>query len=158
MADFEDDEELDEPESFDAIEREVAVRAPLEAVWAVVSVPGWWVNDGAIVDHDIEEDAGLYRVDDPASGVYLVDIVGLDEPEFAAFRWYPLEADEFPDERVTDVEISLAEGSDGTTRVHVAESGLSHVSDDPEVARQAWEDEGGGWDEQLAALRARLEG
>lgn len=156
MADFEDDEELDEPESFDAFEREVTVHAPVEDVWAVVSAPGWWINDGTIVDHDADEDGGLFRVGDSASDAYLVDIVGLDEPDFAAFRWYPLGTDEFPDERVTDVEISLTENPDGSTQVHVAESGFSHVADDPDVARQAWEDEGGSWDQQLTALAARF--
>ena len=75
----------------------------------------------------------------------------------AGTRWYPLADDELPDEYATRVEISLSEERGGVG-IHVEESGLASVSDDEAVARQAYEDAVGMWEQVLTAAKSYLEG
>ena len=72
-------------------------------------------------------------------------------------RWYPPGRRELPDEYATRVEISLSEERGGVG-IHVEESGLASVSDDEAVARQAYEDAVGMWEQVLAAAKSYLEG
>ena len=48
----------------DTIEREIFIAAPAEKVWELVSVPGWWINDGAL---DL---ASVERLDDERAVVH----------------------------------------------------------------------------------------
>lgn len=150
----------DDPETrqdYDTIEADVRIQASAEAVWALVSEPGWWINDGPLGDHEIDQDEdGLYHVNDPEAGTWLVEKTDEDPMDVVAFRWYPLAGDEFPEERTTRVEFSLSE-EDGAVALHVEESGLSGVSDDSDVARQAWEDNTAGWEKELEAAKEHLE-
>ena len=38
----------------DTIEREIFIAAPVEKVWELVSVPGWWINDGTLDLESVE--------------------------------------------------------------------------------------------------------
>ena len=40
-------------------ERQIDIDATAERVWALVSTPGWWINDGTIVEHLIERRGDL---------------------------------------------------------------------------------------------------
>ncbi|MCF2711615.1 MAG: SRPBCC domain-containing protein [Schaalia hyovaginalis] len=155
--DFFDDDSKQPEEDFDRVEVERALRAPIEDVWAVVAEPGWWMNDGPLDDHEVTRDEdGVYRVLDPDAGEWLVAKADEDPMDLVAFRWYPLASDELPEEYATRVEISLSDEG-GEVVVHVEESGLSSVSDDEDVARQAWEDEAGMWEDVLGALERFFE-
>ena len=130
------DEPVEGENDFDRVETDVVVDATVERAWALVSEPGWWVNDGPLGDHDVTRgDDGVYRVNDPEAGQWLI---------------------EKADGRTTRVEISLSEERGGVA-IHVEESGLSSVSDDEDVVRQAWEDEAGMWDQVLTAAKEYLE-
>ncbi|MGB3184946.1 MAG: hypothetical protein WBG36_01175 [Ornithinimicrobium sp.] len=59
-------------ESTDRIERTVQIQADIERVWSLISEPGWWVNDGAIVAHKIERDGDTSIVHDPAHGAFVI--------------------------------------------------------------------------------------
>ncbi|MFC7581447.1 toxin [Schaalia naturae] len=150
----------DDPETrqdYDTIEADVIIHADLEDVWSLVSEPGWWINDGPLGDHETDRgDDGLFRVTDPQAGTWLVAREDEDPMDVVSYRWYPLAGDDFPEERTTRVEFSLSE-EDGGIALHVEESGLSGVSDDPEEARQAWEDSAGMWPDELLAARDHLE-
>lgn len=153
---FDDDENTPE-EDFDRVEVDREIAASVEDVWAVVSEPGWWVNDGPVDDHEVTlDDEGIYHVTDPEAGEWLVEKVDEDPMDVVAFRWYPIASDELPDEYATRVEISLSEEGDSVS-VHIEESGLSSVSDDEDEARQMWDDEAGMWAEALDAIKAHLE-
>ena len=154
---FDDDDDPATRQDFDTVEVDPEVDAPIEAVWTLVSEPGWWINEGPLGDHEVVQDEdGLFHVSDPEVGTWLVERADLDPMDVVSFRWYPLAGDEFPEDRATLVEFSLSE-EEGTVVLHVEESGLSSVSADPEVARQAWEDAQGMWERELAAARAHLE-
>ncbi len=153
---FDDDENTPE-EDFDRVEVDCGIAASVEDVWAVVSEPGWWVNDGPVDDHEVTlDDEGIYHVTDPEAGEWLVEKADEDPMDVVAFRWYPIASDELPDEYATRVEISLSEEGDSVS-VHIEESGLSSVSDDEDEARQMWDDEAGMWAEALDAIKAHLE-
>lgn len=153
---FDDDENTPE-EDFDCVEVDRGIAASVEDVWAVVSEPGWWVNDGPVDDHEVTlDDEGIYHVTDPEAGEWLVEKADEDPMDVVAFRWYPIASDELPDEYATRVEISLSEEGD-SVNVHIEESGLSSVSDDEDEARQMWDDEAGMWAEALDAIKAHLE-
>ena len=153
---FDDDENTPE-EDFDRVEVDREIAASVEDVWAVVSEPGWWVNDGPVDDHEgTLDDEGIYHVTDPEAGEWLVEKADEDPMDVVAFRWYPIASDELPDEYATRVEISLSEEGDSVS-VHIEESGLSSVSDDEDEARQMWDDEAGMWAEALDAIKAHLE-
>lgn len=153
---FDDDENTPE-ENFDRVEVDRGIAASVEDVWAVVSEPGWWVNDGPVDDHEVTlDDEGIYHVTDPEAGEWLVEKADEDPMDVVAFRWYPIASDELPDEYATRVEISLSEEGD-SVNVHIEESGLSSVSDDEDEARQMWDDEAGMWAEALDAIKAHLE-
>lgn len=153
---FDDDENTPE-EDFDCVEVDREIAASVEDVWAVVSEPGWWVNDGPVDDHEVTlDDEGIYHVTDPEAGEWLVEKADEDPMDVVAFRWYPIASDELPDEYATRVEISLSEEGDSVS-VHIEESGLSSVSDDEDEARQMWDDEAGMWAEALDAVKAHLE-
>ena len=153
---FDDDENTPE-EDFDRVEVDREIAASVEDVWAVVSEPGWWVNDGPVDDHEVTlDDEGIYHVTDPEAGEWLVEKADEDPMDVVAFRWYPIASDELPDEYATRVEISLSEEGDSVS-VHIEESGLSSVSDDEDEARQMWDAEAGMWAEALDAIKAHLE-
>ena len=153
---FDDDENTPE-EDFDRVEVDCGIATSVENVWAVVSEPGWWVNDGPVDDHEVAlDDEGIYHVTDPEAGEWLVEKADEDPMDVVAFRWYPIASDELPDEYATRVEISLSEEGD-SVNVHIEESGLSSVSDDEDEARQMWDDEAGRWAEALDAIKAHLE-
>ena len=95
---FDDDENTPE-EDFDRVEVDRGIAASVEDVWAVVSEPGWWVNDGPVDDHEVTlDDEGIYHVTDPEAGEWLVEKADEDPMDVVAFRWYPIASDELPDE------------------------------------------------------------
>ena len=101
--------DADVEDDLDRVETDVVVDCDIEAAWALVSEPGWWVNDGPLGDHEVSlGDDGLYRVSDPDAGDWLIEKADEDPMDVVAFRWYPLADDELPDEYATRVEVSLS--------------------------------------------------
>ena len=72
------------------------------------------------------------------------------------FRWYPVASDEFPEEMLTTIEVSLSEEK-GKIALHVEESGIAALSDDEDEAYQLWEDEAGLWDQAVDSAKDYLE-
>ena len=146
----------------DRIERSIEIAAPLDRVWAIVSVPGWWINDGAIVEHRIDRDEAepdIVVVHDEDAGRFRVRVVELDEPHHAAFRWLGGYTDDHAtpgDEGTSLVEFSLT-SSGPTVTVRVVESGFADLPVSDERKRAAVDDNTDGWIEELAALRDTVE-
>ena len=158
MSFFDMTSDADVEDDLDRVETDVVVDCDIEAAWALVSEPGWWVNDGPLGDHEVSlGDDGIYRVSDPDAGDWLIEKVDDDPMDVVAFRWYPLADDELPDEYATRVEVSLSEERGGVA-IHVEELGLASVSDDEAEARQAYEDAIGMWEQVLVAAKNYLEG
>jgi hypothetical protein len=169
--------------STDRIERSILIRTDLAAAWALVSEPGWFINDGGITRHEVERDGDLARVTDPDHGTFLIRTVALEEPHRAAFRWLPVEpspeteaatelaletASETPpapepvsgqaqDEGSTLIEFRLEDSGDGTVRLTVDESGFESLPVSEETRRHTLEDNTEGWIIELAVARQFLE-
>ena len=133
--DFFGDDETETPgQNTDSVEADVLIDTTIENAWALVSEPGWWINDGPLGDHDVEHgDDGLYHVTDPEAGTWLVE-----------------KLDEDP------IEVSLSEEK-GKIALHVEESGIAALSDDEDEAYQLWEDEAGLWDQAVDSAKDYLE-
>ena len=65
-------------------------------------------------------------------------------------------SDEFPEEMLTTIEVSLSEEK-GKIALHVEESGIAALSDDEDEAYQLWEDEAGLWDQAVDSAKDYLE-
>lgn len=140
----------------DTITREVQIDAPLAVVWELVSRPGWWINDGTIVDNTIEEKEDVVLVTNVTHGTFPLIIDASREPSYVAFRWAPWDEREVQTGN-TLVEFFLDGEPDGPVTVRVVESGFSSVDRDAgDVARNYRENES-GWEAELGALKAAVE-
>ena len=139
----------------DSIERHIVIDAPTERVWQLISEPGWWINDGAIVAHRIERRDELAIVHDPVHGVFALRTVALDRPRYAAFRWQddPDDVDGAP----TLVELTLETLAEASVRVTVLESGFASLPVSAAQRRQRIEQHESGWTKELGLAQGVLE-
>lgn len=149
---------------FDRIDREIVIQAPTAQVWALVAEPGWWINQGAVIEHRLEADGpDRVIVHDPHVGTFAVTRVAEEPQNYVAFRWYsgasePRRAGALADDTSTLVEFHVsAEGAD-STRVHVVESGFAGLDEVAQQRRAMFDDNSTGWVEELTALRQHFEG
>ena len=140
----------------DRIEQEIVISAPLDRVWDLVSVPGWWVPSE--VETEPDRTPGSQTVRESARwGRFPVEVVEMRPPSYAAFRWASQApgADLAPG-RTTLVEFFVAEAADGVS-VTVVESGFSALDVPEQVRQNQLKDNTGGWSQELDSLRKRAE-
>jgi len=140
----------------DTIERSIAISAPLERVWDLVTEPGWWVPADEPVTADRTPGVVVNR-ESEKYGRFPVQVVDLKPMTYAAFRWsstYP-NADLEPG-RTTLIEFTLSPSDDGVT-VSVVESGFAALDATDEQKRQGIEGNTDGWRMELDSLRTRAE-
>jgi uncharacterized protein YndB with AHSA1/START domain len=147
----------------DIIERDIFIAAPVGQVWELVSVPGWWINDGALDLDSVErlaDDRAVVHHSD--SGDILVERLAADEPRSVTFRWLVSGAEVARPEAAEDqflytrVTFTLTTESGGT-RLAVTESGFATAAMEEKARRRAYADNSEGWEIELAAARAYLE-
>ncbi|AEF41396.1 SRPBCC family protein [Hoyosella subflava] len=134
----------------DRIERQIDIAAPASRVWTLISEPGWFINDGVIVEHQIDQNGDVSVVHDPVHGAFSFQTVELVEPRYAAFRWLGGDAGS------TLVEFWIDERNDGSVSLRVAESGFSTLTVSEEERRRKIDDNTEGWETELAAARSYL--
>jgi uncharacterized protein YndB with AHSA1/START domain len=147
----------------DTIERDIFIAAPVEKVWELVSVPGWWINDGTLDLNSVErlaDDRAVVRR--PDAGGLLVERLEAEAPRTVAFRWLVSGAevrrpdaaeDQFLYTRVT---FTLTP-EPGGTRLAVTESGFATAAMEEKARRRAHAGNSEGWEIELDAARAYLE-
>lgn len=118
----------------DRIEREIQVDAPIERVFALVSEPGWWIEDGP--QRSVTREGEVTWVELPQHGRFPVVPVSAHPPHHLAFRGGG--PGQEPGEG-TLVEFHLAE-RDGGTWLRVVESELG-TPFDVEGNEKGWEHE-----------------
>jgi hypothetical protein len=59
----------------DRIERQIDIDASAERVWRLISEPGWWINDGRIIGHRLEQHDGYTLMHDPKHGAFAIQTV-----------------------------------------------------------------------------------
>ncbi|WP_218593433.1 SRPBCC domain-containing protein [Pseudonocardia oceani] len=127
----------------DRIEREIRIDAPIERVFALVSEPGWWIEDGP--ERTVTREGDVTVVELPRHGRFPVVTVSADAPHHLAFRGGgPGQTAE----EGTLVEFHLTEDGGGTL-LRVVESGFGAGAD---IAGDEQ-----GWEHELAAARGRAE-
>jgi uncharacterized protein YndB with AHSA1/START domain len=114
--------------------------------------PGWWINDGDVVDHRIERDGDLCVVHDPVHGAFQVRVVASEPLRYAAFRWRSDGVTRSVDGPTTLVEFWLDDHGDGTVTVRVVESGFDGLDATEEIRRANRDGNDDGWRQELAAL------
>ncbi|MBM9468225.1 SRPBCC family protein [Nakamurella leprariae] len=151
---------MDTVETVDRIEQSIEIAAPPERVFALISEPGWFINDERLVDHRIEQISDtVHVVHDPAHGSFAFATVALDPPRAATFRWIQsLEHAADPSAPSTLIEFTVADLDDGRVRLTVVESGFASLPGDAAEARQRIEGNTKGWIIELALARDALQG
>lgn len=147
----------------DTIERDIFIAAPVEKVWELVSVPGWWINEGTLDLDSVEWlDGNRAVVHHCDAGDILVERLEAQAPRSATFRWLVSGAgvrrpeaaeDQFLFTRVTFTLTPAA----GGTRLAVMESGFAAAAMEEKARRRAYADNSEGWEIELNAARAYLE-
>ena len=140
----------------DIIERSIAISAPLERVWDLVTEPGWWVPTDEPVTADRTPGSVVVR-ESEKWGRFPVEVVDLKPMTYAAFRW----SSSFPGAdleagKTTLIEFNLEPSQDGVT-VSVRESGFSGLDAPDELKKQGIESNTDGWRMELDSLRTRAE-
>ncbi|NVM99479.1 ATPase [Arthrobacter sp. SDTb3-6] len=135
--------------STDRIEREISIAASAEKVWELIRRPGWWINDGEVVDHAFDPDSDVNVIIHPVHGTFRIRTVALEAPRYAAFRWLG-DDDAAP---TTLVEFWI-DGDDSGVTLRVAESGFDSLGVSEEERRRKFEGNAEGWQIELdAALK-----
>lgn len=141
------------PAAVDRIEDEIYITSDLDTVWQLVSRPGWWINDGDVdPEPELREEGDLVLLAHPEWGDFALQVVELDQPRYAAYRWRSVPATELGDGS-TLVELWV-EQRVGGVMLRVAESGFTQLSEDAGAAAQQREDNAAGWANELKAARA----
>jgi uncharacterized protein YndB with AHSA1/START domain len=151
----------------DSIRRQIDIAASAEKVWSLITRPGWYVNDGTVLD---DSDTRVETADDgteiavvthPTMGEFRFLTVELDEPRYAAFRWLGTpyrDVDGAPlDEAGTLVEFRIEPRVEGGVTLEVLESGFSTLSEDPAVWLKEREGNDNGWAQELEAAKTYVE-
>jgi uncharacterized protein YndB with AHSA1/START domain len=139
----------------DRIEREIAIDAPPQRVWELVSEPGWYINDKQIVEHRIDRDGDLATVHDPIHGAFAFRTVELDEPRYAAFRWLADPDDADSDSTLVEFWVTPDESGGGVV-LKVAESGFAALPGTAAERRERLDGNVEGWRIELDLARAHL--
>lgn len=139
----------------DRIEQDIVINAPIERVWELVSEPGWWVPSTTTTAVDHTPGHQVVR-ESERWGRFPIEVVRVEPRAYAAFRWASQAAGaELSPTNTTLVEFRLTPVGDAV-RVNVVESGFAALPED--VREQAWKDNTGGWQHELATLKERAEG
>jgi uncharacterized protein YndB with AHSA1/START domain len=145
----------------DSIRRQIDIDASAEKVWSLITRPGWFVNDGTVLDDSdtrvetAPDGTEVAVVTHPTMGEFRFRTIELDEPRYAAFRWL---GTPFRDATEgTLVEFRIQENPAGGVTLEVLESGFSTLSEDPAVWLKEREGNDNGWAQELEVAKAYAE-
>ncbi len=146
-----------EIDPLDRIDKSIDIDADAHRVFALVSRPGWWINDGQIVpDPDLRQEGDVMVLTDPTHGEFRLETIEARPPAYIAFRWHH----RLPDDgiaRSTLVEFTITERTGGGVTLAVAESGFSTLQKPREEWLEDRRDNVEGWDLELTAARTHIE-
>ena len=140
----------------DEIVRSIRIAASAETVFDVISEPGWFINDGEYRAHEITVDGTTATVVDPVHGEFAIDIVELDRPRRAVFRWLGGVAGALEDFPANTIEFTIVPDGDGV-ELTVRETGFAGLSADAVQRRRSFEANAQGWIEELGVAKVRAE-
>lgn len=141
----------------DEILRSIRIAASAETVFAIISEPGWFINDGEYREHEVTTDGDVSRVVDPVHGPFEIGTVELDPPRRAVFQWLAGQAGSLEEFPANTIEFTIEPDGEGVF-LSVRETGFSGISADAAERRRRFEDNTQGWNEELAVARTLAEG
>jgi len=137
----------------DRIDLDVAINTTVDAAWALVGEPGWFINDGQLTSHTVEwQGEARVRVTDPTHGAFTFEVEELEPPRYAAIRG--LDADQKGGSRLVEFWVT---GRAGGVGVRVVESGFASMQASIEEQIAQYEQNTKTWKRQLDLARERLE-
>lgn len=143
----------------DTIEKSIDIGASAQRVYDLVSRPGWWINEGSITENLVSAEGDVNTVTHPKYGSFRIQTVEQDPPRYVAFRWLggdtELEGEGGAPKNLVEFWV---EERPGGVSLRVKESGFQALSPDEEVRRRNYEANLQGWDQELEAARAYVEG
>lgn len=139
----------------DRIEKRIDINAPAGRVWALISEPGWFINDEHITEHRIERSGDVSIVHDPKHGAFAFRTVTLDPPKYAAFRWLA-DVDDAASAS-TLVEFWIDETSTDSVTLRVLESGFASLPGDAAARRKRLDENTEGWNFELRVAKEHVE-
>ena len=139
----------------DRIERRITIRATHDKVWQLVTCPGWWLPGSKA---DPARGPGRATVDYGGDHrPYVVDVIRVEPQGYASFRWASAFGGAAPvPGKSTLVELYLRPVG-AETGVTVVESGFAALDLPESLCEDAMRGNDGGWQYELASLRARAE-
>jgi len=145
-----------------AIEKEILIDAPAEAVYRVITEPAQisqWFSDAAELD-PVPGGTGSLTFADRATSQRMavnLSVQAAEPPHRFAFRWDYPDGEQPTEENSLLVEFSLtAEG--GSTRLRVTESGFTALRKPDAEKAGYYETHDKGWDIHLANLNGYVSG
>ena len=139
----------------DRIEQRVTVRATVDAVWALVTRPGWWLPGSKAEPARGPGRATVEYGDDKRP--YIVDVIRVEPKGYVSYRWASAFGGDVPEQGTsTLVEFYVRPVGDEVS-VTVVESGFMSLDLADAVREDEWKGNTGGWQYEMAALRARVE-
>ncbi|HEV7951144.1 MAG TPA: ATPase [Glaciihabitans sp.] len=145
----------------DQIEHTISINADAERVWALIRVPGWFLNGGSIVEHTIEPRNGYVVVHDADLGDFPLHTVALDPPRYAAFRWFSgrtfSSSTPLLDRSSTLIEFWITPRGGNAVTLRVVESGFAYIGESAPKTLELMDENSAGWVEQLAVAKRHLE-
>lgn len=145
----------------DSISRQIDIEATADKVWALITRPGWYVNDGTVLDgsdtriETADDGTEIAVVAHPTMGDFRFRTVELDEPRYAAFRWLGTPYRDVSEG--TLVEFWIKDNPAGGVTLEVLESGFSTLSEDPAVWLKEREGNDNGWAMELEVAKTYVE-
>ena len=144
----------------DSIERSIDIAADAQRVFDLVSRPGWWINEGEVVENLIETVGDVATVTHAKYGRFRIRTVSSWPPRYVSFRWLGGDQANEALEYLpgTLVEFWVDEQPAGGVTLRVKESGFSDLPVSEEQRRKNVEDNTQGWEEELRAAKSFVEG
>lgn len=138
----------------DRIERRIDIDAPADTVYALVSRPGWWINESEVdPDPELREEDGLTVLVHPTYGEFRLRTLTEEPPRYVAFTWI----DNVAPQAGTTVEFWIDERPGGVT-LRVAESGFTGLQKERAAIAHQVEENTAGWEAELAAAQRFVTG
>jgi uncharacterized protein YndB with AHSA1/START domain len=137
-----------------AVEQRVTVSASAGQVWALVSVPGWFISSRPEAPALERIDEWLTLVHDDRCGLRVLRTLELTKPSYVAFRWeVPGQSSPVP----TMIEFWVTEQGADAVQLKVRESGIAAEFDHGSKDLGILEENAEGWTAALEAVRIFFE-
>ena len=145
----------------DEIVRSALIHAAAERVFAIISEPGWFINDGEYREHKITRQGAITQVVDRVHGSFQLAIELREPPNRIRFRWLGGGLGAISDAPNNTVEFIIdpaGTAKRNLVRLTVRERGFAKLGLDEAVRRRNFEENYRGWEQQLRVARELAEG